>query len=156
MVWISPEISVSSETAKGFHAMTLAPMNPILVRCKVHELDLVKLKTGDRGTIVFDAMPDKKYPCKVSRIPWTSRNAALEVPADYDIECLLENQDGKIKDGLTCNVQGQHHRMIAGPCPPHKRWVWRELLASFPVFHIDKPTLVPSTRVVPRQWLCLD
>jgi multidrug resistance efflux pump len=105
VVWISPEISVNSETAKGFHAMTLAPMNPILVRCKVHELDLVKLKTGDLGTIVFDAMPDKKYPCKVSRIPWTSRNAALEVPADYDIECLLENQDGKIKDGLTCNVR---------------------------------------------------
>jgi multidrug resistance efflux pump len=105
VVWISPEIRVNSETAKGFHAMTLAPMNPILVRCKVHELDLVKLKTGDRGTIVFDAMPDKNYTCKVSRIPWTSRNSALEVPADYDIECLLENQDGKIKDGLTCNVR---------------------------------------------------
>jgi multidrug resistance efflux pump len=105
VVWISPEINVASEIAKGFHAMTLAPMNPMVVRCKVHELDLVKLKTGDRGTIVFDAMPDKKYPCKVSRIPWTSRNAALEVPADYDIECLLENQDGKVKDGLTCNVR---------------------------------------------------
>jgi multidrug resistance efflux pump len=105
VVWISPEIRVNSETAKGFHAMTLAPMNPMVVRCKVHELDLVKLKPGDRGTIVFDAMPDKKYPCKVSRIPWTSRNAALEVPADYDIECLLENPDGKIKDGLTCNVR---------------------------------------------------
>jgi multidrug resistance efflux pump len=105
VVWISPEINVNSETTKGFHAMTLAPMNPMVVRCKVHELDLVKLKPGDRGTIVFDAMPEKKYPCKVSRIPWTSRNAALEVPADYDIECLLDNTDGKIKDGLTCNVR---------------------------------------------------
>ncbi|MGO9565914.1 MAG: HlyD family secretion protein [Desulfomonilaceae bacterium] len=105
VVWISPEIRVDSETKAGFHAMTLAPMNPMVVRCKVHELDLVKLKPGDRGTIVFDAMPDKKYPCKVSRIPWMSRNEALEVPADYDIECLLENSDGKIKDGLTCNVR---------------------------------------------------
>ncbi len=105
VVWISPEISVNSEIKKDFHAMTLAPMNPMIVRCKVHELDLVKLNTGDRGTIVFDAMPDKRFPCKVSRIPWTSRNSALEVPADYDIECLLENPDGKIKDGLTCNVR---------------------------------------------------
>jgi hypothetical protein len=55
--------------------------------------------------VIFDAIPDKKYPCKVSRIPWVSRNPALEVPADYEIECLLENGDGKIKDGLTCNVR---------------------------------------------------
>ncbi|MGB6065734.1 MAG: HlyD family efflux transporter periplasmic adaptor subunit [Desulfomonilaceae bacterium] len=105
VVWIAPELSAKAETQKGFHAMTLAPMNPMIVRCKVHELDLVKLKTGDRGTIVFDAMPDRKYPCTVSRIPWTSINPALEVPADYDIECILENTDGKIKDGLTGNVK---------------------------------------------------
>ncbi len=105
VVWISPDLTVKAETEKDFHAMTLAPMNPMVVRCKVHELDLVKLKPGDRGTIVFDAMPDRKYPCTVSRIPWISINPALEVPADYDIECTLENPDGKIKDGLTGNVR---------------------------------------------------
>ncbi len=31
VVWISPEISVNAETNKGFHAMTLAPMNPMVV-----------------------------------------------------------------------------------------------------------------------------
>lgn len=105
VIWIAPEFHAKAEPAAGFQAMTLAPMNPILVRCKVHELDLVKLKNGDRGTVVFDAIPDVKYPCKISRIPWVSRNPSLDVPADYDLECLLENPDGKIKDGLTCNVR---------------------------------------------------
>ncbi len=105
VLWISPELRVNAEQADGFPAVTIAPTNPMVVRCKVHELDLVKLKMGDRGTVIFDAIPDKKFACKISRIPWISRNPALEVPADYEIECLLENGDGKIKDGLTCNVR---------------------------------------------------
>jgi hypothetical protein len=105
VLWVNPDFSVKSEPAGGFHALTLAPMNPILVRCKVHELDLVKLKAGDRGTVAFDAFPDAKHPCKIKRIPWISRNPSLDVPADYDLECLLENPEGKIKDGLTCNVR---------------------------------------------------
>jgi multidrug resistance efflux pump len=105
VIWVSPDLRLNSELPKGSVAMTLAPMNPIVVRCKVHELDLVKLKTGDKGTVTFDAIPEKKYACKVNRIPWVSRNPALEVPADYDIECLLDQPDEKIKDGLTCNVK---------------------------------------------------
>jgi multidrug resistance efflux pump len=105
VIWIAPELRVNAEPAAGFPAFTVAPMTSVVVRCKVHELDLVKLNPGDRGTVVFDAIPQKKYPCVVSRIPWISRNPALEVPADYDIECDLENPDGLIKDGLTCNVR---------------------------------------------------
>jgi multidrug resistance efflux pump len=105
VIWVSPDLRVESELSKGAVAITMAPMNPIVVRCKVHELDLVKLKTGDKGTVTFDAIPETKYACRVNRIPWVSRNPALEVPADYDIECLLDNPDGKIKDGLTCNVK---------------------------------------------------
>jgi multidrug resistance efflux pump len=105
VIWISPDFRVKGETLAGFTAVTIAPMNSLVVRCKVHELDLVKLKSGDRGTVTFDAIPDKKYTCLVSRIPWLSRNPSLEVPADYDIECTIENPDAKIKEGLTCNVK---------------------------------------------------
>ncbi|MBI4963712.1 MAG: efflux RND transporter periplasmic adaptor subunit [Desulfomonile tiedjei] len=105
VIWIAPDLRTQAEPPAGFPAFTIAPMGSVVVRCKVHELDLVKLNAGDRGTVVFDAIPQKKYPCTVSRIPWISRNAALEVPADYDIECQLENVDGLIKDGLTCNVK---------------------------------------------------
>jgi multidrug resistance efflux pump len=105
VIWLANELQVKAELGAGFQALTLAPMNPMVVRCKVHELDLVKLKMGDRGSATFDAIPDKKFPCSVTRIPWTSRNPALEVPADYDLECEMENPDGKVKDGLTCNVK---------------------------------------------------
>lgn len=105
VIWISPGTVENAEFRGNFHAMTMAKMDEIIVRCKVHELDLVKLKLGDRGTATFDAIPEKPYPCRVSRIPWVSRNPQLEVPADYDIECVIENPDAKIKAGLTCNVK---------------------------------------------------
>jgi multidrug resistance efflux pump len=105
IIWMSPLFRVKSELKKGFHALTLAPMHSTVVRCKVHELDLVKLKAGDRGTVTFDAFPEKKFVCRVTRIPWVSRNPALEVPADYEIECALEDPDGMLKEGLTCNVK---------------------------------------------------
>lgn len=105
VIWLSPELRVNSELAAGVPVITVATTNPMVVRCKVHELDLVKLKAGDRGSVTFDAIPEKRFPCKVSRIPWVSRNPALESPADYEIECLLDNMEGRIKDGLTCNVK---------------------------------------------------
>lgn len=105
VIWTAAELAEHSELAKGTEALTVAAMRPMIVRCKVHELDLVRLKTGDRGTVTFDAMPSKKIGCRITSIPWLSRNPALDVPADYDIECLLENPDESIKDGLTCNVK---------------------------------------------------
>jgi multidrug resistance efflux pump len=105
VLWLNPELRARAELPAGFEAVRVSPMDSMLVRCKVHELDLVKLKTGDKGTVTFDAIPDKHYACKITRIPWVSRNPALEVPADYEIECLLQNPDAKIKVGMTCNVK---------------------------------------------------
>jgi hypothetical protein len=105
VVWLNLDLRVEAEPNRGFRAVVVAPSSPMVVRCKVHELDLVKLKTGDRGSVTFDAIPEKAYACKISRIPWVSRNPSLEVPSDYEIECRLENSDGRIKDGLTCNVK---------------------------------------------------
>lgn len=106
VIRINPELRPQAQLPNGFQAMVIAPEDAVLVRCKVHELDLVKLKTGERAVAIFDAITDKRFPCKIDRIPWTSRNPALEVPADYDIECLLdENPGGIIKDGMTCTVK---------------------------------------------------
>ena len=105
IIWISSIFQVNAEVPKGFHAMTLAPMTDVVVRCKVHELDLVKMRMGDNGSVSFDAIPDREYSCRVNRIPWVSRNPALEVPADYEIECVLDNPDSTLKEGLSCNVK---------------------------------------------------
>jgi multidrug resistance efflux pump len=105
LIWMAPELRVNADVARGFPIITIADMSPMVVRCKAHELELVKLKTGDRGSVNFDAIPEKTYQCKISRIPGLSRNPALEVPADYEIECVLEKPDPQIKDGLSCNVK---------------------------------------------------
>lgn len=105
VIWMSSDLRVNAELPKGFAALNVAPPTPMVVRCKAHELELVKLKTGDRGTVHFDAIPEKKYACKISRIPGVSRNPALEVPADYEIECVIDDADVQIKDGLSCNVR---------------------------------------------------
>ncbi len=105
LIWMAPELRVNAEMTRGFPVMTIATMSPMVVRCKAHELELVKLKPGDRGSVNFDAIPEKTYPCKISRIPGLSRNPALEVPADYEIECVLDNPDAEIRDGLSCNVR---------------------------------------------------
>lgn len=105
VMWIHPDFEKNAELPAGAHVVTVAPTDSMVVRCRVHELDLVKLRAGDKGTVTFDAIPEKKYACRISRLSWVSRNPALEVPADYDIECVLENPDDSLKDGLTCNVK---------------------------------------------------
>ncbi len=105
VIYKNPDFKIDGLLGGGVHAFTVAPPDPTVIKCKVHELDLVKLRIGDRGTVTFDAVPDKKYPCKISRIPWVSRNPALEVPADYEVECLVEHGESKMRDGLTCNIK---------------------------------------------------
>ena len=105
VVWLAPELRVNAEPPQGFPALSVAPLESMVVRCKVHELDLVKLKMGDKGTVTFDAIPEKQYTCKLTRIPFISRNPSLEVPADYEIEALLQNPEVRIRDGMTCNVK---------------------------------------------------
>ncbi len=105
VIFLSPEAKENYEFKPGFLAITVAPVDQMVIRCKVHELDMVKLKLGDPGTVSFDALPDSDYRCTVSRIPGESINPSLEVPADYNIECLIENSDGKVKEGLSCNVK---------------------------------------------------
>lgn len=105
VVWLAPNLRVRAEPPRGFQALSVAPLESMVVRCKVHELDLVKLKAGDKGTVTFDAIPEKQYSCKLTRIPFISRNPSLEVPADYEIEAALQNPEVRIRDGMTCNVK---------------------------------------------------
>lgn len=105
IIWMHPDFAVHAELNRGFVAMKVAPVDGMVVRCKAHELELVRLREGDRGTITFDAIPDKEYPAKVSRIPWISRNATLEVPADYTVEFIVMNPDQRLKGGMTCSAR---------------------------------------------------
>jgi len=105
IIWMHPDLAVHAELNRGFVAMKIAPMDGMVIRCKAHELELVRLREGDRATVIFDAVPDKEYPAKVSRIPWISRNATLEVPADYTVEFVLMNPDQRVKGGMTCSAR---------------------------------------------------
>ena len=105
VIWMHPDFRINAKIPTKFHAITVAPLKSMVVRCKVHELELIKLEPGQQGSVIFDALPEKQYSCKISRIPWLSRNPALEVPADYEIECIIEDLDRMIKEGLTCNVK---------------------------------------------------
>jgi multidrug resistance efflux pump len=102
---VHPALRTGAYLNKGFEAMSVAPSGIVLVRCRVHELDLVKLRPGQAGTVTFDALPEKSYRAAVTRIPWASLNPSLTVPADYQIECQLDDPDGLLKEGLTCNVK---------------------------------------------------
>ncbi|MFH0823665.1 MAG: biotin/lipoyl-binding protein [Pseudomonadota bacterium] len=110
--WIDPLFRVGSEIPAGCKAIIVAPLHGVVVRCKVHELEMVKLKQGDRGTVEFDALKsledknkNKKYQCRVARIPWISRNPDVLVPADYDVEFALDDVDGAVREGMSCEVR---------------------------------------------------
>lgn len=103
---LAPEFRENAQVPTGFQAIVVGSIDPMLVRCKVHELDLVKLEQGLPGLVTFDVLGnDKKFRCKIARLPWMSQNPALEAPADYDMECLLIDHPGSaIKSGFTCTV----------------------------------------------------
>ncbi len=79
-------------------------LDPMVVRCAVHEIKALKLKVGDPAKVVFHTMPDKVYETTVSKVSFVAQPAMMQQPSFYEIELTIPNPDHVLKEGLRCDV----------------------------------------------------
>jgi HlyD family secretion protein len=86
----------------GTAIMTVADLSEMIVKASINEVDVGKLKKGQRVEIGFDAIKGKVYQGKVRRIsPSGTEEDNLVV---YPVEVEILNSDEKIRPGMTADL----------------------------------------------------
>lgn len=104
VLWMNFDLRPGAVFSKRTALFQVGVLDPMAVRCAVHEIQAVKLKVGDPATVVFHTMPDKVYNTTVSKVSFVAQPAMLQQPSFYEIELMLPNPDLTLKEGLRCDV----------------------------------------------------
>lgn len=92
-------------TADGKPLLTIADLSRLLVKVDLNQIDVARVKLGQAVRVHVDALPDKSYSAKVTRIaPASLRRPGKDVDV-FPIEALLTDADGRIKPGMTAEVK---------------------------------------------------
>jgi len=107
VLWVNPEVKPGIILAKKTKLFVVGSMDPILVRALVHEIQLTKLRVGDKAKIVFDTLPGKSFEASIIRIPMTANQTDVQLPSHFEVELSLPNPDLFLKEGMRGQVSVQ-------------------------------------------------
>jgi len=104
IIWMNFDARVGQVFTTRTPLFLVGILDPIVVRCAVHEIQAQKLKVGDPVSIVFHTMPDKTFTSTINKVSFVAQPAMLQQPSFYEVEILLPNPDKTLKEGLRCDV----------------------------------------------------
>jgi len=92
------------ESQNPTYMMAVADMRQIVVRLKINEMDILKLKQDMPVTVELDAVPDETFPAKVTVI---SPQAEKEKRGGkvFRVEVTLDRADPRLRTGMTARVK---------------------------------------------------
>jgi HlyD family secretion protein len=92
--WNGDKFRVGENVWMGQSILEIPELNTIIAEAYVPEVDIGKLKTGQRAEVTIDAFPDKVYPGSVKSIGTLVRPKAWDIPNKIlDIQIALDQLD---------------------------------------------------------------
>lgn len=93
------------DTSNPTYMMTVADLTRLIVKMKISEMDVLKLREGMPVKVTVDAIPGKTFPARVTLI---SPQAELDRNnlKNFKVEISLEKADERLKPGMTARVDG--------------------------------------------------
>jgi HlyD family secretion protein len=84
----------------------IADLSEILVQADVAETEVVKVQTGQRSRVKVDAVPDKEYEARIVEIGSSAntRQGSGSGLRYFTVKAALENGDGRLRPGMTSEV----------------------------------------------------
>lgn len=99
---ISDTWQVGDEVKAGQIVGTINNAAGMVVTVPIDEVDIAKIKLGQKADITFDALPDQTYTGSVSDI--SDQGVVSNSAATFDVKVALDKTDG-VKTGMTANVE---------------------------------------------------
>lgn len=87
------------------YLMTVADLTRLVVKMKISEMDVLKLREGMSVDVAIDALPGSKYPAKVTLVSPQAEKDNNNLK-NFKVEVTLLKQDARLKPGMTARVDG--------------------------------------------------
>lgn len=92
-------------TFEGKALLTVADLSTLLVKVDLNQIDIAKVKVGQKVSLTLDALPGKTYEAKLTKVsPASTLPKGKEVDV-FPVEATLDASDGAIKPGMTADVR---------------------------------------------------
>ncbi|MBI4677392.1 MAG: efflux RND transporter periplasmic adaptor subunit [Elusimicrobia bacterium] len=93
------------ESTNPTYLMTVADISKLVVKMKISEMDILKLKEGMGVTVEVDALPESKFPSKVTMVSPQADKDQNNLK-NFKVEVSLLKYDTRLKPGMTARVDG--------------------------------------------------
>jgi HlyD family secretion protein/macrolide-specific efflux system membrane fusion protein len=92
-------------TFEGKALMTIADLSTLIVKADLNQIDVAKVKLGQKVKLTLDALPGKNYEATITKVaPASSVQKGKDVEV-FPVEATLSKTDGEIKPGMTADVR---------------------------------------------------
>jgi macrolide-specific efflux system membrane fusion protein len=92
-------------TFEGKALLTIADLSTLIVKADLNQIDVAKVKLGQKVKLTLDALPGKTYEAVITKVApasSTPKGGTVEV---FPVEATLAKADGEIKPGMTADVR---------------------------------------------------
>lgn len=91
----------------GTTIVTVSDLSEMYATADVDEVDMGKLKTGQKAEIILDAVPDETYKGEIVEIGMQSsriQNPGANEISTFPIKIKIAGNDKRLKPGMSCNI----------------------------------------------------
>jgi multidrug efflux pump subunit AcrA (membrane-fusion protein) len=93
------------ESQTPTYLMTVADLSRLIVKMKISEMDILKLKEGMDVKVTVDALPGRDFPSKVTLVSPQAEKDSNNLK-NFKVEVTLLKGDARLKPGMTARVDG--------------------------------------------------
>jgi membrane fusion protein, macrolide-specific efflux system len=90
-------------TFEGKALLTIADLSTLIVKTDLNQIDVAKVKLGQKVKLTLDALPGKSYEAEITKVaPASVKGTGVDV---FPVEATLTKTDAEIKPGMTADVR---------------------------------------------------
>lgn len=93
------------ESNSPTYLMTVADLTKLVVRMKISEMDVLKLREGMTVSVTVDAVPGADFPARISLVSPQAEKDQNGIKS-FRVDVALVKNDPRLKPGMTARVDG--------------------------------------------------
>ena len=99
---VTPGVQASFD---GKSLLTVSDLSVLIVKADLNQIDVAKVKLGQKVTVTLDALPGKSYDAIITKIAPASITPKDKQVDVFPVEATLAKADSDIKPGMTADVR---------------------------------------------------
>lgn len=93
------------ESQTPTYLLTVADLSRLVVKMKISEMDILKLREGMEVKVTVDALPGQEFPSRVTLVSPQAEKDSNNLKS-FKVEVTLSRIDARLKPGMTARVDG--------------------------------------------------